>query len=431
MGIFSKLFGRRQSTWEPAPPPPPPAPKISAEQQAAVDALLEKMGGGDLSAWVAPAPPVPQEPVPQPVPEPVAETVANIAPPPDKLKAEKRKPARPKPPKRLAMVYTSCPKEQTFAFYPPADLGNGISSLGVDNPDFALDEAKLRRKGYLFKEVFAKKFAPLAAELSIPQDRGDDPDALAIAANGVPIGTLDGAWGAEVSLLLHKGAIASVQAQISGGDCVVLECDPEYDETSKRIPTDALYKNEDVSPYRIDLTVKLGEDVQTLTPAKKVKQALAGVDSSALEGCRQSRFSPAGCQHYMDNIRSLGRRSQTFGMTAEELAAAGLANLPAFEYEFPEVTTELVPEPSNLKDPNAIKVLMDGILVGYIPAKRCPELLTQLRQGRVKRVQGGILCESFRMLAAPGTGENVKPEEMQIYREDGDIKVKLFIDIAD
>lgn len=371
------------------------------------------------------------EPEAQPAPRPMAAPApcneAHAAPEPA------RKPKKPRQVKRVEMVQSSYPDTRTFCIQAPETARDAIAALGADNPDYPLDEAKLRRKGYLFQAVYAKTFPPVEAALTAAPERGDDPDAVAVTVGKVTVGTLGGADGAEAGWLLTSGAIARVRAEISGGDYATLCCDPEYDESSKRIPADALYREEDFEEYRVTLTVELlpGAQLAELHPSKKIHWDYNGIDASPLDGCKQSRFAVSGSNRYLRDIFFLGQRPRDFSASMDTLAEKGLTNIPIPEYDFPPLETRLVPEPTNKHDPNAIRVMMGGIQVGYVPAARCKELLTAMQTGRLRRVQGGILCDGYRMLAAPGKGENAQRSDRRIYREDGDIKVKLFIDIAD
>lgn len=368
---------------------------------------------------------------PQPVTAPAQreETPATLEP----TARREQKPKKPRQMKRVEMVQSAYPSTRAFCIQVPEAARDAIAALGVDNPDYTLDEAKLRRKGYLFQAVYAKTFPPMEAALTAAPERGGDPDAVAVTVGKVAVGTLGGADGAEAGWLLTSGAIAHIRAEISGGDYVTLECDPEYDESSKRIPADALYRTEDFEAYRVTLTVELlpGAQLAELRPAKKVHLDYNGIDASPLDGCKQSRFAVSGSNRYLRDIPFLGQHPRDFSASMDALAEKGLTNIPIPAYDFPPLETRLVPEPSNKHDPNAIRVMMGGVQVGYVPAARCKELLTAMQTGQLRRVQGGILCDGYRMLAAPGKGENAQRSERRIYREDGDIKVKLFIDIAD
>lgn len=401
MGIFSKLFGRRQSTWEPAPPPPPPAPKISAEQQAAVDALLEKMGGGDLAAWVAPAPP------------------------PRAKKSRKPQPARP-----VEMVETKIETTHRFEFRIPAAQNPQISALGQPNPKYSTDVRVLKRNKLLFEDVYELIFPAMAAELSAAPGKDGDPDAVTVSVGGVVLGEMEDYWGAMANWWLRTDGILSAKAEISGGGYVTVDCYGDYDENSKNIPLSALDVYEYEDGYRAIVTIELREKAAVaLEPAKKISRDYMGVDS-ALPGCKQMRFSVDDSDSFMDTILSFGTANPDFLATPEFLAEKGLCNMPVYSYDFPEVEVVIAPMAKTEPGAEKIQVTINGKLAGYVPNKKCQELIPLMRHGGIERVQGCIHCEDLRMLAAPGTGAGASPEQMRIYRKYKDISVKVFVDIT-
>ena len=54
---------------------------------------------------------------------------------------------------------------------------------------------------------------------------------------------------------------------------------------------------------------------------------------------------------------------------------------------------DLIPDPENPHDPNAIKVLLGGEQIGFIPAKDCAHILDLIKSGRIVNlaytVEGG------------------------------------------
>ena len=64
--------------------------------------------------------------------------------------------------------------------------------------------------------------------------------------------------------------------------------------------------------------------------------------------------------------------------------------LDVYRYTFDVQCVELVPEPTNPHDPNAIKIVMDGEHIGYIKRGNCTKILNQIRDGRIISVTGKI-----------------------------------------
>lgn len=311
----------------------------------------------------------------------------------------------------------------------PKSAAAALLTLGTPNPDYKLDVLTLRKKGYLFKNIYAYKFDKMDAVLTVDSEFQDDPDAVRVSVNGVDIGYLLGSTGARVSWLIESGRVRRVKADISGGDYLTLDCDPEYDETSKRIPRDCLYTDEEFEEYSVTVFIDVEKHDLAESKIAKQKTVFPGVITKALPGCKQQRFQIAGERYHMDEILSLGTFNKDFLLSKSDLYCKEFVNVPIVKYTFPSVETQIVPEPNNPNDKNAIKVMMNGKLVGYIPKKRCEQLLKDMASRKVVRVQGGIVCGDIRMLCAVnGTEENSRIDEYRIDRVDGGITVKVFID---
>ena len=105
----------------------------------------------------------------------------------------------------------------------------------------------------------------------------------------------------------------------------------------------------------------------------------------------QFGFTVAGTNYRMDNIIRLATPMKKWDMTNEQL----LAKYPGkkiYRYYFIMEPVQLVPEPTNPKDPNAIMVLINNIHVGYVPSECCAQVSRYLSSGPVSlsaKVSGG------------------------------------------
>lgn len=99
----------------------------------------------------------------------------------------------------------------------------------------------------------------------------------------------------------------------------------------------------------------------------------------------------AGVSFYQDNIMKLAWENSDYDMTKKEIVEDDLTGEKIWKYKFSPRKTELIPEPDNPKDPNAIKVMVDGLHVGYIKSGSCSHVLNVLRDGRCM----GIDCEIY------------------------------------
>lgn len=111
-------------------------------------------------------------------------------------------------------------------------------------------------------------------------------------------------------------------------------------------------------------------------------------------------FEVAGCFAYRDNITSLGTESYNWSKSDAKLMETGKSRV--YRYNFPKVA-ELVPEPDNAYDRNAIAVYVDGVKVGHVPAELCGTVKKMLKMpvschingGDYKRIQSGKVDPMF------------------------------------
>lgn len=73
-----------------------------------------------------------------------------------------------------------------------------------------------------------------------------------------------------------------------------------------------------------------------------------------------------GESYYKDNIASLGTISRDYYWPQDRLYEKYVEGDRVYKYQFDSMDAELVPEPENPHDPNAIRVDVNGVTVGYI-----------------------------------------------------------------
>lgn len=94
----------------------------------------------------------------------------------------------------------------------------------------------------------------------------------------------------------------------------------------------------------------------------------------------------AGTDFRQDVILSMGVKNDDYTKTKKTLQAEGRAEEWIYEYKFYPVRVELVPEPENPQDPKAIKVMVDGLHVGYIKAGSCGHVRKLLESNRIESI---------------------------------------------
>ena len=111
-------------------------------------------------------------------------------------------------------------------------------------------------------------------------------------------------------------------------------------------------------------------------------------DKPMQSGVKSVTHKVTGIQYYMDNIMDLAVENSDYVMTKREIIDAAMVDERIWKYEFCAAKAELVPEPDNPHDPNAVKVMVDGLQVGYIKAGSCARVLKAINSGKIR----GIGC---------------------------------------
>ena len=90
-------------------------------------------------------------------------------------------------------------------------------------------------------------------------------------------------------------------------------------------------------------------------------------------------------------------RNAEFDYTKSELVDCGAVDMNTYEW-IPRdgMEVELVPEPDNKYDPNAVKVVIGGHHIGYIPKEKCLEVLELLSSGRIERMSYDLIGGKYK-----------------------------------
>lgn len=133
---------------------------------------------------------------------------------------------------------------------------------------------------------------------------------------------------------------------------------------------------EPVIPAAAPVPAVPAEPVATAVPAAPVPRVAP--EPAAPVG---KTYRVTGLSYYTENILELSSDNPDYGLTKKELIDEFLTDERIWKYDFSPKKTELVPEPDNPHDPNAIKVVVDGRHIGYIKSGSCKHLLNVLHAG--------------------------------------------------
>lgn len=99
---------------------------------------------------------------------------------------------------------------------------------------------------------------------------------------------------------------------------------------------------------------------------------------------KRYNFAVTGMAYYTDNLLSLTEEDSDYLLKGkefiEEYEGQGVVNRNWFN---PKLNTQvkLIPEPSNPHDPNAVRVEVAGVKIGYIKAGSCSQVKNLLAEG--------------------------------------------------
>lgn len=123
-------------------------------------------------------------------------------------------------------------------------------------------------------------------------------------------------------------------------------------------------------------------------------------------GYQVNTYRVAGTSFRADAIASLGEENDDYGASKRDLIDEDLIDEEIYQLQFHPEKAELVPEPDNEFDPNAVKVIVDGVHVGYIKKGSCAHVKKLLDEDRILNITCKIGGGKFKIIT-----EDYDPEK--------------------
>ena len=98
------------------------------------------------------------------------------------------------------------------------------------------------------------------------------------------------------------------------------------------------------------------------------------------------RHQITGLRYRMGNVMALAKENPCYKLDKAAIIRKGMTETYIHKYLFQNEPVELIQEPDNPHDPNAIKVVVAGKHIGYIKAGSCAHLNKVINEGRVEKV---------------------------------------------
>lgn len=132
------------------------------------------------------------------------------------------------------------------------------------------------------------------------------------------------------------------------------------------------------------------------------KQCPANEQIAANPEGKKHTHKIAGAKYYEANIAKLACKNPAYNYTQKEIIAKKLFCKNIYEYTFAPKITELIPDPENPHDPNAIKVIIDEQHVGFIKSGSCTRILKLMQEDRIAKIESNIYGGKFQNLWTDG-----------------------------
>lgn len=125
-------------------------------------------------------------------------------------------------------------------------------------------------------------------------------------------------------------------------------------------------------------------------------------------------------------ILSLGTLNSDYKLDKQNLIKKYHGDTIQYEYNFPAYKATFEFEPTNEYDPNAIKVLIQGIHVGYVKKGSCARIRNLINQNKIldisAEIRGG---KSKNLYSTCGIGEKPTSKDYVLERNSDEFRITL------
>lgn len=145
------------------------------------------------------------------------------------------------------------------------------------------------------------------------------------------------------------------------------------------------------------------------------------------EPSKIERHKVAGTSFHLKEIQSLGVENSEYKMTKKQLIDEYRIAQRVYQIDYYASKTELIPEPENPHDPRAIRVVADGVHIGYIKSGSCAHIHKLLNEDKIESIKCEIEGGRYKIVL-----EDYDEDDKVSYRLENDeipLHADLFIKI--
>lgn len=133
---------------------------------------------------------------------------------------------------------------------------------------------------------------------------------------------------------------------------------------------------------------------------------------------KKEKFQVASVSHYSDSImKDIAYENDDYSLSVKELSETCDVGDRVFEYSFDDCNASLVPEPTNEHDPNAVRVEVKGILIGYVKRGSCSHVKNLLKSPDFDHVKVEIGGGKYKRLYEDDDKLKVEKDSCELFAD--------------
>lgn len=111
-------------------------------------------------------------------------------------------------------------------------------------------------------------------------------------------------------------------------------------------------------------------------------------------------YNIAGTSYRQKQIKELGEENLDYGMSKSEIIECFMCDEKIYQLSFSPDSVILEEEPDNEHDPNAIKVLIDNVHVGYIKRENCIHVKKLINEGKINSISADVYGGKYKIVTS-------------------------------
>lgn len=140
----------------------------------------------------------------------------------------------------------------------------------------------------------------------------------------------------------------------------------------------------------------------------KMKLAQTKNKSNSINAIKNAKYNIPKTEHHnisgtsyrQKEIKSLGFENDDYSLSKKEIIEYGLEDENIYQLSFSPTSIQLIEEPENKHDSNAVKVIADGVHVGYIKKGSCVHIKKLINENKISKITADIHGGKFKRVSS-------------------------------